>query len=343
MNARERVAAALRCEEPDRVPYCEIGIDRALARKLMGWQETGNQAAIMETNPFTIDEAKALATELGMDNLYYVLRAPVFADRLPGEDGRLFYGPGQIRSRADLHRLQLPDPNDDSLYEGAKRFIEQKGDYSAWFITRVGIFPTMLSMGMENFSLAIYDDRDLVEEILDLYCNWAAVVAERVSKLGFDVYVSTDDMAFKTGPFFSPKLFRELALPGFRQVAEKIGLPWILHSDGNVMSLLPDLLDLGINGLNPVEKGAMDIGAVKRTYGDRLCLLGNVDLNLLGLGSPAEVDAEVKELIGTVGPGGGYVVTSGNSLAGYVKPENARAMAAAVRRYGQYPLSVQSA
>ena len=66
--------------------------------------------------------------------------------------------------------------------------------------------------------------------------------------MGFDVYVSTDDMAFKTGPFFSPRLFRELALPGFRRVAEKIGLPWVLHSDGNVMSLLPDLLDLGSPG-----------------------------------------------------------------------------------------------
>ena len=338
MNARERVLTALRCEEPDRVPYCEIGIDRALARKLMGWVEPGNQAASMETNPYTIEEARALAAELGMDNLYYVLRAPVYAERLPGEDGRLFYGPGQIRSEADLSLLQLPDPYDDSLYEGARQFAEQKGDYAAWFITRIGIFPTMLSMGMEHFSLALYDNRPLVEEILDRYCDWAAVVAERVCRLGFDVYVSTDDMAFKTGPFFSLKLFREMVLPRFRRVAERISLPWVLHSDGNVLPFLPDLLDLGIAGLNPIEKGAMDIQTVKRAYGDRLCLLGNVDLNLLGLGSPAQVEAEVRELIGAVGPGGGYVVTSGNSLAGYVKPENVRAMVAAVRRYGRYPL-----
>ncbi len=339
MNARERVLTALRCEEPDRVPYCEIGIDRAFARKLLGWAESGNQkTASMETNPYTIEEAKALATELGMDNLYYVLRAPVFADRLPGEDGRLFYGPGQIRSAADLDLLQLPDPYDDSLYAGAREFAEQKGDYSAWFITRVGIFPTMLSMGMEGFSLALYDDRALVEEILDRYCDWAAVVAERVCQLGFDVYVSTDDMAFKTATFFSPRLFREMVLPRYRRVAERITLPWVLHSDGNILPFLPDLLDLGIAGLNPIEKGAMDIQAVKRAYGDRLCLLGNVDLNLLGLGSPAEVEAEVQDLIREIGPGGGYVVTSGNSLAAYVKPENVRAMVAAVRRFGRYPL-----
>jgi uroporphyrinogen-III decarboxylase len=342
MNARERVLTALRCEEPDRVPYCEIGIDRALARRMLGWTETTSpktgMTASMETNPYTLDEAKALAADLGMDNLYYVLRAPVYADRLPGEEGRLFYGPGQIKSAADLGLLQLPDPNDDSLYAGAKEFVEQKGDYALWFITRLGIFPTMLSMGIEHFSLALYDDRDLVEEILDRYCDWAAVVAEKVSGLGFDAYISTDDLAFKTGPFFSPKLFRELVMPRYRRVAEHIRIPWIIHSDGDITSLLPDFLDLGVVGINPVEKGAMDIQKVKRMYGDRLCLLGNVDLNLLGLGSPAEVDAEVHELIRTVGPGGGYVVTSGNSLAAYVQPDNVRAMIAAVRKYGRYPL-----
>ena len=105
-------------------------------------------------------------------------------------------------------------------------------------------------------------------------------------------------------------------------------------------SFLPDLVDLGIAGLHPLEKGAMDMPAVKKEYGDRICLLGNVDLNILGLGTPGDVDEEVRQLIASVGPGGGYVVTSGNSLAGYVKPENARALSQAVQRYGRYPLEV---
>jgi uroporphyrinogen decarboxylase len=339
MNARERVLAALRREEPDRVPYCEIGIDRALARQLMGWQESGDQAASLETTPYTVEEAKALAAALGMDNLYYVLRAPVYAERVPGDDGRLFYGHGQIHSQADLSLLQLPDPRDEGLYEEAKRFLDQKGDYAAWFITRIGIFPTMLSMGLEGFSLALHDNLPLVEEILDRYCDWAAAVAERVCRLGFDVFVSTDDMAFKTAPFFSPQVFRELVLPRFRRVAAHITLPWILHSDGNLLPFLPDLVDLGIAGFHPIEKGAMDIQALKRDFGHRICLLGNVDLNLLGLGSPAEVEAEVQDLIRQAGPGGGYILTSGNSLAGYLKPENVWAMVAAVKKYGSYPLA----
>ena len=128
-------------------------------------------------------------------------------------------------------------------------------------------------------------------------------------------------------------------LSHFRRVAEKVTIPWIVHSDGNVVPLLEDLMSLGIAGLHPNEKGAMDIRRMKREHGDRLCLLGNVDLNILGQGTPDDVDQEVHDLIRDVGPGGGYIVTSGNTLAGYLRPENVLAMTNAVQRYGHYPLA----
>jgi uroporphyrinogen decarboxylase len=338
MISRERVLAALRREVPDRVPYCEIGIDRALAHELMGWTALETQAASLETNPYTVEEIKAIASSLHMDNIYYVLRAPVYAERIAGQDGRLFYGEGLLKTEADLPKLQLPDPYDDALYAQAEAFVRQKGDFAAFFVTRIGPFSTWLSMGLENFSYALYENRAFVERVLDRYCDWAAVVAERACKLGFDVFVSTDDMAFKTAPIISPTAFRGLFLPRFRRVREKITLPWVLHSDGNLMPFLHDLLDLGIAGLHPIENGAMDIRALKRDYGRRVCLLGNVDLNLLGMGTPEDVDREVRELIRDVGPGGGYIVTSGNSLAGYLRPENVRHLSEAVQRYGQYPI-----
>ncbi len=339
MTSRERVLAALRCEQPDRVPYCELGIDRALAQRLMGWGEPISQAASLETNPYTVDEAKAIAARLKLDNIYYVLRAPVYARREPGKDGRLFYGEGMIKTEADLALLRLPDPYDDALYAEAAAFACQKGDYAVWFVTRIGIFSTMLSMGLENFSVALYENRPFVERVLDTYCDWTAAVAERICQLGFDVFVSTDDMAFKTTTFFSPATFRDLVLPRYRRVAKKITLPWVIHSDGNLLPFLDDLLSLGIVGLHPNEKGAVDIRAMKRNYGDRLCLLGNVDLNILGLGTPEEVEQEVRGLIRDIGPGGGYIVTSGNSLAGYLKPENVLALSQAVQKYGRYPLA----
>jgi uroporphyrinogen decarboxylase len=340
MNSRERVLAALRGEEPDRVPYCELGIDRSLAQKLMGWGEPQSQAHNLEVNQYTLEEAKTIASFLKFDNLSYVLRAPVYAQKSAGQDGRLFYGEGMIRTEADLETLELPDPYDDSLYTEAEKFVRQKGEYATWFVTRIGIFPTMLSMGIEGFCIAVYENRCLVEAVLDRYCDWMMVVAERICQIGFDVFVSSDDLAFKTGPFLSPAMFRDLVMPRHQRVAEKISIPWILHSDGDVMPYLEDFLSLGITGLHPNEKGAMDIRTMKREYGDRICLLGNVDLNILGMGTRQDVEQEVRDLIRDVGPGGGYIVTSGNSLAGYLQPENVLALSRAVQEYGRYPLSV---
>jgi uroporphyrinogen decarboxylase len=340
MTSRERVRTALRREEPDRVPFCDLGVSRSLAQRLLGWHEPAGQSTNLEANPYTVEEAKAVAACLGLDNITYVLRAPVYAEKHPGQHGILFYGDGMIRSEADLATIQLPDPHDDELYADAEAFLAQKGDYSAWFVTRIGIFPTMLSLGMEDFCVALYENRPLVERLLDIYTDWIEVVAERVCRLPFDAFVSTDDMAFNTAPFFSPRMFRELVLPRYQRVARKITLPWFIHSDGNILPFLDDLISVGVIGAHPMEKGAVDIRAVKKAYGKRLCLLGNVDLNLLGAGTPEAVDQEVRELIRDVAPGGGYIVTSGNSLAGYCLPENVRAMAHAVRKYGRYPIAV---
>jgi uroporphyrinogen decarboxylase len=338
MNSRERVLAALSRQEPDRVPYCEIGIDRVVFSQVLGWRPSERPSLAIDSGPYTVEEHKAIAEALNLDNICYDLRPPIYVHKHPGKDGRLYYDEGMIRSHADLPLVQLPDPDDDALYAEASEFARQKGDYAACFVTRIGIFNVMLSMGLQNFCLALYDNPRLVETLLDMYTCWTTAVAERACQMNFDVFVSTDDLAFNVAPYFSPAVFHDLVMPYHRRVAEKITLPWIMHTDGNALPLIEDILSLGITGLHPIEKGAMDIGDFKRTYGHRVCILGNVDLNILGMGSPEDVECEVRELIRVVAPGGGYIVTSGNSLASYVRAENALALGNTVRKYGRYPI-----
>ena len=202
------------------------------------------------------------------------------------------------------------------------------------------MFQTMLSVGLDDFGIMLYDNRPLVEKLLDIYFDWAEIFAERICQLGFDMFVTTDDFAFKTGMFFSPQVFKDLMFERYKRVVDKLTIPWILHSDGNIMEAVPMLIELGVAGIHPNEKGAMDPIDTKKAFGDKICVMGNVDLNLLGMGTPEDVDAEVKELIRTVGPGGGYIITSGNSLASYLIPENVIAMADAVRKYGAYPIDL---
>ncbi len=331
MTSRERVLSALRLEKPDRVPYLETGIDPAFAQQLLGRPlPPGGSAFYIEVQSRGVEDEKAIARALNKDNIVYILRAPVFADRIVGQDGRLFYGEGHVRSRADLGKVVLPDPRSDDLYRELDKFISAKEDFALCLITRAGFFPTVLSMGMERFFLALYDDRPLVEELLDCYTDWSAAVAERVCSMDIDVIISTDDLAWKQGPMISLDLFRELVMPRFRRFAQKVTKPWVMHSDGNVVPLIDDLRSLGINALHALEPEALDIREVKRRWGKQLCLIGNVSLVTLGRGTPAEVEAEAAGLIRDLGRDGGYILSSSNSLTSYVPVENALAMARAV-------------
>jgi uroporphyrinogen decarboxylase len=106
-----------------------------------------------------------------------------------------------------------------------------------------------------------------------------------------------------------------------------------------LLPILDGLLTLGMNGLHPIQPAAMDIKEVKAKYGHKVCILGDIDLGYtLTLGTPEEVDREVKERIAAAGPGGGYIITSANSLTDYYKTENVWAMAHAFKKYGKYPL-----
>ena len=115
-----------------------------------------------------------------------------------------------------------------------------------------------------------------------------------------------------------------------------------MHTDGNIKPMLDLIVDTGIDGLNPIGPTAgMDLGEVKAQYGDRLCLMGNVDCReLLCWGTREQVRKAVKDCISKAGPGGGYICMSGHTIHGAVNPENYVEMVKAIREYGSYPLSV---
>ena len=237
-----------------------------------------------------------------------------------------------------LARLELPDPDSERLYESCRSFVERYRDsgLARFCFLNLGSDPVILGMGFQNFCLALHDDRALVEDALDLYSDWYARAVRNLCELDFDFLWAGDDIAFKTSTFVSPSVFRRLFMPAYRRVAEQMTKPWIFHSDGNLVPVLDDLLTLGMSGLHPIEPGAMDLGALKRRYGDRLCLCGRISVDALSRGTPEEVERLVRKAILVAAPGGGYIAGSSNSITAYCKPENVRAMQRAIARYGRH-------
>jgi uroporphyrinogen decarboxylase len=285
MTSRERLLCALSGGRPDRVPYAEVGVaGRVIEQLAHGGPPAKAEGGIDEMDARGTASEIDVSRLLSRDHVCYRLTPPVPVDRQEGADSIVYYGQGRIRSQKDLDELVLPDPDAMELEDSLREFAASAGDYAACLVTRAGISPVYLAMGMEAFALALYDDLPLVEALLDRYSDWSARVCRKAAMCGFDMVWTADDLAFKTGPLMSPDMFRRTFLPYLRRVSDAISLPWVLHSDGDLATLMPDLVDLGISGLNPVEPGAMDIVEVKREWGDRICLLGNVDVNTLALG-----------------------------------------------------------
>jgi uroporphyrinogen decarboxylase len=247
-------------------------------------------------------------------------------------------GKGIISSEEELDRYRFPDPADfdygrfrevrDSLPEGMG-VIGQYGDIFTM---------TWEMMGFESFSMALYENPSLVERLNNIVGTLVVSMFEEFARSeDVDVLWYSDDIAYGDGLMVSPAVLRKYFFPWLKKIGEaatRHGKPLIYHSDGLLYPVMEEIIASGVTTLHPIEPKAMDLGEVKRRYGDRLSLIGGVDVDLLARGTPEEVRQRVQICIEMAGTGGGYCVGSGNSIPEYVKFENYIAMLEATREFG---------
>ena len=359
MTPRERVMTALRRGQPDMVPWVEGSIEEAIQIEIMGGRTDytpGDLCRALGMDGFgypfptggKATASQALQAATSMKDSYYYPRnvtfqfvPPWIADMgVDAATGRTFLKQGLLTSRDSLKLFDefLPDPNHQARYEQVAKWIEQyREDFAVFAGIRLGTASTFESMGLEAFSIMMFEDPDLVKEVHRRFSEWSARVVENLNKLDIDFIWAYDDHADTRAPWVSPDMYEEFIQPYQMIVTRQIKKPWIFHSDGNLLPILDGLLKLGMNGLHPIQPSAMDINMIKQKYGDKVCIIGNIDLDYtLTLGTPEEVEQEVKDRIEKVGKGGGYIISSANSITNYCKPENIRAMASAVEKYRRY-------
>lgn len=344
MTPRERVLIALRREIPDRVPWMEGIVGNGIASAVCG--EPINVDWSVAPDGFPKQRGEALAEEqkkvnrvFGKDNVNFSAFAPIFATKMEkATDGsNVLVGDGLIRSEEDFDRLfKLPPPDDSGFIANAREFIAHKEDYCAVACVRLGIGATLLSMGIEAFSYATVDNPGLIQAVHDGYADWTARVVPIMEEVGFDIIWGFDDVAFNSGPVFNPEFYRQHILPKERDVVSSFTKPFISHSDGDMTPLLENWLTLGQQAIHPLQPDVMDINQIKVRYGDRVCLVGNIFMNDLVNKQPQDIEAQVRNRIENIGRGGGYIISSSNSLTDDMKPENVRAMIAAIDKYGWY-------
>jgi len=194
------------------------------------------------------------------------------------------------------------------------------------------------AFGLESLAYALYDDPDLVRAVVDRVGEVhlaAAKVHVQFDRMLF--LFGGDDMGYKTGTLVSPDALREYVLPWHRKIAavsHEAGRPYVLHTCGNVEDIMPDLAeDVGIDGRHSFEDTIESVEDFFRRWGDKMAVLGGVDMDFLCRADEAAVGKRVREIL-DVCQGGRYCLGTGNSVANYVPVENYLAMLDEGRKYG---------
>jgi hypothetical protein len=262
---------------------------------------------------------------------------------------------------AAIETLQEPFVPDESELELVRHMVHTMGE-SHFIIGRTsielrdaapvtgrgavdGTFPESyggLMMDMVDFSLRLVDDPGFVKRLLAAATDRAIQVALTLVEAGVDAIVMDIDYCHQTGPWMSPAHFEEIVLPLLQKAVDAIhraGAYVIKHTDGHTWPILDMLVSAGIDGLHGIQPSAgMDLAALKEKYGSQLALFGAVEGSYLINSQPEQVRQLVHQQIVDAGKGGGYVLTSANSIQLGVPPENYLAMLEARREYGRYPL-----
>jgi uroporphyrinogen decarboxylase len=381
MTSRERVQRALCHQEPDRVPLdigggSSTGIvvegDEGLKRHLGVIAEPSILSRLFRV----ARTAEPVLRRLGSDCRPLTARPPArWTPPRLSEAGlsldewgitwrQVAYGsdcfyweqassPLAEATRDDLERYPWPDPCDPGRTEGLAEEAERLFRDTEFAIVADGGFKSFWELGymlrgLERMLMDVVLEPDFVAALLDrlLEINLAAT-RRFLDAVGpyIQVFRTGDDLASQEGPLMSPAAFRALIKPRYKRyfdfVRSRTDAKIFFHSCGNVVEFIDDLVECGVDILNPVQVSAMgDTAALKARFGRKVVFWGGVDTQrVLPYGTPADVEAEVRRRIRDLAPGGGYVLAAVHNIQPDVPPENILAMADATRRFGGYPLS----
>jgi len=342
LTSEERIMRVLRREEPDRVPHFEWLIDRQVREVLLPGCKDTNDFAVRMGHDAVLGDVKWKKERVGSNR--WLSEWGYVTQDTAEEHGIEVESP--IKTMADFERYTPPDPLLPERYVAIEKLVDEFAGDKAVIVHLNDVFslPRYL-MGMESLLMAVAIEPELVRALVDLSVEVNLKMAKEVAARGVKIVYTGDDYAYTKGPLMSPRHFRELFYPGLKRVMggfKELGLMVIKHSDGDLRPILDMILDSGIDCLDPIDPIAgMDVGEIKAQYGHRVAIKGNVDCaQTLTFGTVEEVIEETKEVMRKGMPGGGFILSSSNSIHSAVKPENYMAMLRTWEKYRDYPMSL---
>ncbi len=359
MNHRERVDMALAHQEPDRCPM-QISFTPEFAARLeqeLKLDKSKSHNPHGSGNTYKLERAleqDLLLVSVGWANSYY---QPGYAEKdfyydewgikWKVAEYKTRFGKGKyteitghpLADDEAVDSYQSPDPERTELYREAERVLaDYQEEYYIVGVTVTTIFECAWALrGMEQLFMDFIENPELAGKILDIPYHYHLTAARKLAEMGVDMIWLGDDMGGQSSMLISPALWRKFFKPRMaRFIAEikkiKPDIKVAYHSDGVINPIIPDLIEIGLDVLNPVQPAAMDPAELKREYGDRLCFWGTIDeQQTLPFGTPEDVRNEVLDRINTVGKNGGLILGPTHHVQLDTPLENFRAMVETIR------------
>lgn len=366
MTHRERLLAALNHQETDRVPM-DLGATRVTSITVPVYERLKRHFGVERKNVI-IDKMQQVVLvdeeilqTLDIDTRGVFPKAPDRSRDIILPDGRWQDEWGVIRRKPPgghyydldvspfagqstikgIEEYPWPDPDDPGRSRGLREYalkLRQETDYGIVGHVQSGWIHTSQYMrGFEVWFTDLIERPDFIvsfmERIRDLTLRMAGHFLDAAGDL-IDVVAVGDDIAHQNGPMVSPKMYRELIWPlqkvQFKFLREHTHAKIFYHTCGSVYQIIPDIIDLGVDILNPIQVSAKDMGDTRRLkaeFGDRLCFWGGIDtFRVMPHGTVNDVKAEVRRRIGDLSVGGGYVLNAVHNIQPDVPVENIIAM-----------------
>jgi uroporphyrinogen decarboxylase len=381
MNGRERALAALDHTEPDRVPLdfggrhttLHLYAHRALMRHL-GLQ--GPEPRIRSYHTYLVEPDPQLLQRFERVSALFFPNPPsdyVFAidpatNTYVDEWGTTYHMPpngyyydicavplAEAETEADLQRYPWPNPTDPARLAGLPAQITAAYEADEKVLMLCGAMPGLWEhswylFGFEQAYVNLATNQPLMEALTERLLEWQVAYWDKaLEAVGayVDLVQLNEDLGGQHGPLMSPQVFRRIYKPRLRQLVDAIRKKTrarvYLHSCGSIYRLIPDIIECGIEVLNPVQVNAeeMNSARLKREFGKDLTFWGGgCDPVVLQMGTPQRVAEEVKRRIHDLAAGGGFVFGSVHNIQANVPPENIVAMFDAARDSGGYPITV---
>ena len=327
-------ANLLRKGTPERVFFMELYEDKEIKDEVCRIYEVG--AEIDPDDPHAAQKREiALQRFLGYDTFRVKLEGLDFdytfhhtADTTPGAQKRherdwMEESRGPVATWEDFEKYPWPDPSNirtDTLEWYARNLPDDMCICSSSHSVFENV--TWL-MGYETLCLAIFDQPDFVDAMFEKVGNILYAGAAILSQMPrVDILFGGDDMGFKTGTMIQPDVLEQKALPWHKKMARLAhdqGKIYMLHSCGNLAEIMEALIeDVKIDGKHSFEDVIETLPQAKKRYGDRIAIIGGLDVDLLCRGTESQIRSRVREVVEACQPGGGFCLGSGNTIANYV-------------------------